>query len=134
MKIFKLFFWKIFKFFFNYLIKFNIINKIRTNLDYQIFHLNKKHVFSGYYDFCPISIDDKYLLCNVVDKDNQCKVGYFKIDTKKNEFTEISNTECWSWQLGARLKWSTKFKNSFYFNYYSKEKKSLGTIRYSIDT
>ena len=134
MKIFKLIIWKIFNFFFNYMIKFNIINKIRTKLDYQIFHLNKKHVFSGYYDFCPISIDDKYLLCNVVDKDSQCKVGYFKIDSKKNEFIEISNTECWSWQLGARLKWSKKFENSFYFNYYSKEKKSLGTIRYSIDT
>lgn len=42
------------------------------------------------------------------------------------------DTDCWSWQMGARLKWSKKYKESFYFNSYCNQKKIFQTIRYSI--
>ena len=133
MKIINFLFWAIFSKIYSQFIKFRIFKKINTKYPYTLFSIPKNHIFVGYYDFNPIDEQDNYLLCNKVDENNKCTVGFFEINSKNIQFKSIQKTECWSWQLGARLKWSTKYQKSFYFNYFSKEKKIFQTIRYSIN-
>ena len=81
----------------------------KTNIKTKIFKLNNKHVFFGYYDLNPISLDNNKILSLVVPAEkntlNTASVGYFNIDDE-NKFYKLADTKTWCWQQGARLKWS----------------------------
>lgn len=82
------------------------------------FSIYNKHVFFGYYDLDPISVDNKNILSLAVPKNNSTKVladvGFF--DIQKNKFQKIGKTNTWCWQQGARLRWSKKDSNIIIYN------------------
>ena len=78
----------------------------------QVLSHPERHLFFGYYDVSPFSIDDRYALANLGPEENkrpdpntQLSIGYFdRFDLGKG-FIEIGHTETWGWQLGCRLQW-----------------------------
>lgn len=66
--------------------------------------------FFGYYDKCPLNIDNTKLLAHRVSFDGRdvqdgdtAEVGYFDFNT--SEFIEIDRTSAWNWQQGSQLQW-----------------------------
>lgn len=83
--------------------------KFSKKINYKILGKNS-HYFCGYYDFDPISIDSKSILCHKISNNytvNICppqgEVGIISIDT--GEFQYLSKTNALNWQLGSRVQW-----------------------------
>jgi hypothetical protein len=96
-------------------------------------HLKKINfdIFFGYYDFSPFNRTESRVIALKV-KNNNLKADIVLFDFyKKKNFKKITSTRCWSWQLGSRIKWSSKSDNSFYFN--TIYKKNPHTAKYSLD-
>lgn len=101
-----------------------LINRIKrghkeTSINVNSFSLNRKHVFFGYYDINPFSIDQKKILSIVVPNKKKINspaiIGYFNIDSN-HQFHQIGTTKTWCWQQGARLRWSNKDQETVIFN------------------
>ncbi len=95
--------------------------KIECAFDHDIYSIPGKHVFFGYYDIQQVSKSSDKLLLHVLDKDavaGETPVEIFCVDRKSGEFDKITESAAWSWQQGARLRWSNKTPNAIYFNNY----------------
>lgn len=70
------------------------------------------HVFFGYYDLDPFSINDELLLAGRTriplrspGQGDTLDVGYFRLDAEYRQFIPVDTTESWCWQQGCRLRW-----------------------------
>ncbi len=78
----------------------------------KIFSETDHHVFFGYYDLSPFSVDDNLLLamhappCNVPPApEAEISVGYYDLTKDRSFFWELGKTSTWCWQQGCRLQW-----------------------------
>src|SRR5690606_16706400 len=91
-----------------------------------------RHVFFGYYDHTPFSIDGRRVLAVRADHSlaspapsSRIDVGYFDLDADEPSFSKVAESAAWCWQQGCRLSWyptsgigSTIFFNSLNDNRY----------------
>ena len=74
----------------------------------NIFSLEHKHVFFGYYDLQQFNSEKDKLLATVIKKNANPKTDtaeLYWIDVKRAEYHKIDDTLAWCWQQGARLRW-----------------------------
>jgi hypothetical protein len=72
-----------------------------------------EQVFVGYYDVQPFGGDGKTLLVHAV-RSQEDAARIYRVDVESGDIQQLAATECWSWQLGARLQyWDDA---SFIFN------------------
>jgi len=118
-----------------FFIKLKLLNKyyISKNYFFKIVRIKNNDLFFGYYDFDQFSQNQQYLLAlKKSENSKDIEIGYYDVKNY-NKFNKVVDTSSWSWQLGNRLKWSQKYKNSFYYNHYNKKKKRSELVRFSID-
>ncbi|MGA1866923.1 MAG: hypothetical protein ACMUJM_00085 [bacterium] len=78
----------------------------------RTFTEKNKHVFFGYYDITPFSLDDSLLLAmhaplgnKTPNPQSSVKIGFYKLADEKPVFNEIGYSVTWCWQQGCRLQW-----------------------------
>lgn len=76
-----------------------------------LLHSSNYHVFFGYYDISPFSIDGQRVLATRVglkldtpSARREMEIGYFDLD-KDLLFVPVAKTTAWCWQQGCRLQW-----------------------------
>lgn len=94
---------------------------IKCGGDFKVYSNPEKHVFFGYYDIRQENIESNKLLVHILDKDavagkTPIKIAY--IDKQNGSIVEVADSNAWSWQQGARLRWSCADSNKIYFNNY----------------
>jgi len=84
----------------------------------RIFSHPSNHVFFGYYDITPFSVDENLLLAMHVSSGKQISspwikatVGFYDLADEKRSFYEIGSTKTWCWQQGCRLQWYPEENN-----------------------
>ena len=94
--------------------------KILSNDVVEVYPIRRcnSHVFCGYFDIHP---DNPYnndeIIAGIIPKNAVCgksEMSIAIINYKKNIIKKITNTRAWSWQMGARLRWSSNKKHSPY--------------------
>lgn len=77
--------------------------------------------YFGYYDITPFSLNNQYLLAQVVPSFHTqdvnkkfIRIGYFDREAKDG-FNEVDQTTTWCWQQGCRLQWFPKNENELIF-------------------
>ncbi len=92
---------------------------IKCEKAYSIYSIPHKHVFFGYYDLQQLNSEKDKLLVHVLSKKavaGRTPVTIAYIDKKSGKFNTIAQSNAWSWQQGARLRWSNVEKGRVYFN------------------
>lgn len=100
------------------------LRKENKNLKMRKFGSTKHHVFFGYYDITPFSIDGRYLLAmryptkNILwNPEITIEVGYYDLNNAISAFNKIDVTSTWCWQQGCRLQWySEKSDRTILYN------------------
>ena len=104
-----------------------IHGEIRAFRNYRIIGEDNKNTFFGYYDKTPFHSKRKIVLSHVhkhkimpLTKPLEIDIGFF--DLNDGRFINISKTDTWCWQMGARLMWLPKNENLCVFNFSGKNK------------
>lgn len=95
--------------------------KLSDNLK-LIFESNSQYSeFFGYYNYSPLSIDNKKILCNranfgsiPVKKGMKIEVGYYSLED--GHWHHIEYSDSWNWQQGAMLQWIPNSSDEVIFN------------------
>lgn len=78
--------------------------ELEENLSLKFYGDPGRHIFFGYYDLCPFSHDEKYLLSlSATTADNPAKILLWDLENQSQN--QISETSAWCWQQGCRLRW-----------------------------
>jgi hypothetical protein len=93
--------------------------------------------FFGYYDRCPWSVDNRYLLTMEVPCINHFpeneSAGIGIIDSHHDfKLTRLTETHAWNWQQGAMLQWIPSQPHQFIYN--DRGKKDYGAVIVDITT
>lgn len=115
----------------------------------KVYSIKNMNVFFGYYDLQQYNSDATKLLAHVVDKNadpgkDEAMLVWF--DVLNGNMYEITKTQAWSWQQGARLRWNPLNENEIIFNalengkyvtkicnIFSKEEKIISRALYDLD-
>lgn len=84
----------------------------------KMFDVVGENLFSGYYDIDPLSKDGNTILAQKIPlrantKHSKTCIG--TIDIQTGQFTEVAESNAWSWQQGSRVRWSNN-PNCIYYN------------------
>lgn len=92
------------------------------NKDYEVIDvldIRGKQAFFGYYDIQQFDASQNNILLHILPQNAQTGLDYadivvYNINTK--QFTTVAKSSAWSWQQGARLRWSPVSENHILFN------------------
>ncbi|WP_294560823.1 hypothetical protein [uncultured Traorella sp.] len=99
----------------------NQIFKVLSDRVYDVKCISKRnrHVFCGYYDLSPNSLQDiNRILLHLLPLNAEAGVSSIELatyDIAKNKYNVFYKTKAWCWQQGSRLRWGKK-EDVVYFN------------------
>lgn len=81
---------------------------IKDTNNYQLYHIDGKNVFFGYYDLKSFNRSGNKLIAHIVDKAadpavDPAQIAWFEPGDTSPRI--IGETKAWCWQQGARLRW-----------------------------
>ena len=81
-----------------------------------VYRCEGEHVFFGYYDKCPESMDGSTVVAHrTASGSDSSTITLFDAPTGR-PIRDLGNTRLWSWQLGARLQWLPDCSDTVLYN------------------
>ena len=79
-----------------------------SEIEIEVLEQAGRHVFFGYYDIAQLNSSETMALVQVIPekadtKEDRAELGWYNTESLK--YTKFGETNAWSWQQGARLRW-----------------------------